>query len=74
MLRSKRLDDEGVAKLKTPTKRVTLPDPELRGHYVRLHPNRPQELLAVARDPSGRGACQHRHRIKPPRLRETRHS
>src|SRR6476646_4171435 len=54
MPRSKRLDDVGVAKLKIPAKRVTLPDPELRGHYIRITPNGHKSFWAVARDPSGK--------------------
>lgn len=54
MLRSKRLDDEGVAKLKTPSKRVTIPDPECRGHYVRITPKGHKTFWAVARDPNGK--------------------
>ena len=52
MLRSKRLDDAGVAKLKTPAKRVTLPDPECRGHYIRITPTGAKSFWVVARDPS----------------------
>src|SRR5262249_48814266 len=60
MLRSKRLDDEAVAKFKAPAKRITLPDPELRGHYIRVTPNirvtpsGSKSFWAVARDPSGK--------------------
>jgi hypothetical protein len=54
MLRSKRLDDEGVAKLKTPTKRISIPDPECRGHYIRITPKAHKSFWAVARDPSGK--------------------
>jgi integrase len=54
MLRSKRLDDDGVAKLKTPSKRVTIPDPECRGHYVRVTPKGHRTFWAVARDPNGK--------------------
>ena len=54
MLRSKRLDDDGVAKLKTPSKRVTIPDPECRGHYVRITPKGHKTFWAVARDPNGK--------------------
>jgi integrase len=54
MLRSRRLDDAGVAKLKTPAKRLTIPDPECRGHYVRVTPNGTKSFWAVARDPSGK--------------------
>jgi Arm DNA-binding domain len=54
MLRSKRLDDEGVSNLKRPQKRVTIPDPELRGHYIRITPSGTKSFWAVARDPSGK--------------------
>jgi integrase len=54
MIRSKRLDDDGVAKLKPASKRVTIPDPELRGHYIRVTPNGAKSFWAVARDPSGK--------------------
>src|SRR4029078_2390202 len=54
MLRSKRLDDDGVAKLKTPAKRLTIPDPECRGHYVRITPQGRKTFWAVARDPNGK--------------------
>lgn len=54
MLRAKRLDDDGVAKLKPPKKRVTIPDPECRGHYIRMTPNGTKSYWAVARDPSGK--------------------
>jgi hypothetical protein len=54
MLRSKRLDDEAVAKFKAPAKRITLPDPELRGHYIRVTPSGSKSFWAVARDPSGK--------------------
>ena len=54
MLRSKRLDDDGVAKLKTPSKRVTIPDPECRGHYIRITPKGHKTFWAVARDPNGK--------------------
>src|SRR5262245_11576062 len=36
MLRAKRLDDEGLSKLKARGKRYTVPDPELLGHYIRV--------------------------------------
>jgi integrase len=54
MLRSKRLNDDGVAKLKTPSKRVTIPDPECRGHYVRVTPKGHKTFWAIARDPNGK--------------------
>ena len=54
MLRSKQLDDDGVAKLKAPSKRVTIPDPECRGHYIRITTKGGKSFWAVARDPSGK--------------------
>ena len=50
MLRTKRLDDAGVAKLPVKAKRQTIPDPELRGHYIRITPNGAKSFWAVARD------------------------
>jgi hypothetical protein len=54
MIRSKRLDDDGVAKIKPTAKRLTIPDPELRNHYVRVTPNGAKSFWVVARDPSGK--------------------
>jgi integrase len=52
MLRSKRA---GVAKLKaTKGKRVAVPDPELRGHYIRITPTGVKSFWVVARDPTGK--------------------
>ena len=50
----KTLTDNMIAKLKPGPKRVTLPDPELRGHYVRMTPNGAKSYVAVARDSSGK--------------------
>ena len=54
MVRRKILTDNMVAKLKPGPKRRTLPDPELRGHYVRVTPTGAKSYVAVARDPGGR--------------------
>ncbi len=54
MLRAKRLNDEGVANLKASDKRQTIPDPELRGHYIRVMPSGAKAFLVVARDPKGK--------------------
>ena len=54
MIRSKRLDDDGVAKLKSGAKRIAIPDPELRGHYIRVNPSGAKSFWAVARNPSGK--------------------
>ena len=51
MIRRKTLTDNMVAKLKPGPKRVTLPDPELRGHYVRITPAGAKSYVAVAREP-----------------------
>jgi integrase len=52
MLRAKRIDDAALAKLKFP-KRITVPDPELRGHYFRGQ-EAPFTFLAIARTSSGK--------------------
>ena len=54
MIRSKRLDDAGVANLKPGRKRVTLADPELRSHYIRTTPRGRKSFWVVARDPTGK--------------------
>ena len=51
MIRRKNLTDNMVARLKPGPKRVTLPDPELRGHYVRITPAGAKSYVAVAREP-----------------------
>ena len=54
MARRRTLTDNMVAKLKPGPKRRTLPDPELRGHYVRVTPTGARSYVAVARDPGGK--------------------
>ena len=54
MARRKTLTDRMVAKLKPEPKRLTLADPELRGHYLRVTPKGAKSYVAVARDPGGR--------------------
>ena len=54
MARRKTLTDLQVAKLKPGAKRITLPDPELRGHYVRITTSGAKSYCAVTRDPSGK--------------------
>ena len=54
MARRKSLTDIAVAKLKPRAKRYAEPDPELRGHYVRVTPNGAKSFVAVARDPYGK--------------------
>jgi integrase len=51
----KTLTDHGVAALKPrPGQRYAYPDPELRGHYVRVTPTGAKSFAAVTRDPHGR--------------------
>jgi len=50
----KTLTDLQVAKLKPGAKRITLSDPECRGHYVRVTPKGAKSYVAVARDPGGK--------------------
>jgi integrase len=54
MLLAKRLDDARVAKLKVKAKRYAVPDPELRGHYVRVSTRGLKTFWAVTRDPNGK--------------------
>lgn len=48
------LSDKGVAALKARSARYAFPDPELRGHYVRVAPGGAKSFVAVALNPSGR--------------------
>jgi integrase len=50
----KTLTDKGVAALKPRPQRYALPDPELRGHYVRVTPAGAKSFVTVARDPYGK--------------------
>ena len=54
MARPKTLTDNMVLKLKPGPKRRTLPDPLMRGHYVRVTPKGAKSYVAVARDPAGK--------------------
>jgi integrase len=57
------LSDKGVAALKPRVARYALPDPELRGHYIRVQPSGAKSFVAVTLDPNGKqvwatlGAC-----------------
>ena len=60
----KTLTDKGVKSLKPRSQRYAFPDPELRGHYVRIQPGGVKTFVVVARNPnSGKqewaaiGAC-----------------
>jgi integrase len=50
----KTLSDRGVAALKPRAARYALPDPELRGHYVRIQPSGAKSFVAVASNPDGK--------------------
>src|SRR5262245_39718322 len=50
----KTLSDKGVAALKPRAARYALPDPELRGHYVRVQPSGAKSFVAVTLDPHGK--------------------
>jgi integrase len=50
----KSLSDIGVSNLKPRAQRYAFPDPELRGHYVRVAPSGAKTFAVVARDPQGK--------------------
>ncbi len=54
MARRKTLSDNMVAKLKPGPTRLTLPDPELRGHYNRVTQTGAKSYVAVTREPHGK--------------------
>jgi integrase len=54
MARRKTLTDNMILKLKPEAKRLTMPDPEMRGHYIRITPKGAKSFVAVARDPNGK--------------------
>jgi len=47
----RKMSDKGVAKLKRRRKRYATPDPELRGHWIRVQPSGTKSFWTVARDP-----------------------
>jgi integrase len=51
MQRRKTLSDKGVADLKPRQTRYPKPDPELRGHYIRVMPSGAKSFYAAARNP-----------------------
>jgi integrase len=50
----KTLTDKGVSALKPRAQRYAFPDPELRGHFIRVQPSGGKSFVAVARDPYGK--------------------
>ena len=54
MTRRKTLTDAMVVRMRPGPKRITKPDPELRGHYVRVTPQGAKSYCAVTRGPAGK--------------------
>ncbi len=54
MAKRNRLTDAMILKLKPEAKRLTMPDPELLGHYIRVTPKGAKSYVAVARTPGGK--------------------
>src|SRR5215218_5160187 len=54
MANRRTLSDRGVAALRPAAKRYAMPDPELRGHYVRVQPSGAKSFVAVASAPGGK--------------------
>ena len=54
MVKRKTLSDKGVAALKPRAARYAVPDPELRGHYVRVQPSGAKSFVTVACHPGGK--------------------
>src|SRR5262245_23881606 len=50
----KTLTDKGVVALKPRAVRYAIPDPELRGHYIRVQPSGAKSFVTVARSPIGK--------------------
>lgn len=50
----KSLSDAGVKALKPRAQRYAEPDPELRGHYIRIQPSGSKSYVAVTNDPTGK--------------------
>src|SRR5215470_3308320 len=48
------LTDKGIATLKPRAARYAFPDPELRGHWIRIQPSGQKSFVTVARDPDGK--------------------
>ena len=52
MARRKVLTDKMVAKIKPGPKRLTVSDPELHAHYIRITPKGAKSYVVVVRDPT----------------------
>src|SRR5262249_10231367 len=53
----RKMSDAGVAALKPRAKRYSKPDPELRGHWIRIQPTGSKSFWAVTRNPNGKRVC-----------------
>ena len=51
---AKTMSDKGVAALKPRASRYAKPDPELRGHWIRVQPSGAKSFCAVTRNPDGK--------------------
>jgi len=50
----RKMSDKGVAALKPRASRYSKPDPELRGHWIRVQPSGTKSFWAVTRNPDGK--------------------
>jgi len=50
----KTLSDKGIAALKPRAQRYAVPDPELRGHWIRVQPSGAKSYVTVTRTPQGK--------------------
>jgi integrase len=50
----RKMSDKGVAALKPRASRYAKPDPELRGHWIRIQPKGARSFWAVTRNPDGK--------------------
>jgi len=50
----KTLTDKGVAALKARATRYAFPDPEVRGHWIRVQPSGAKSYVTVTRGPDGK--------------------
>ena len=50
----RKMTDNGVAALKPRASRYSKPDPELRGHWIRVQPSGTRSFWAVTRNPDGK--------------------
>ena len=53
------MSDKGVAALKPRAARYSVPDPELRGHWVRIQPSGTKSFWTVTRNPQGKQIWTH---------------